>query len=89
MFDALKAAMAEFRRGYTEARAKAQPAPLIESPEFRNWITTTIQDAYNEGVQHERERIAASWAAERATVDRPTEPSPLETRGRSPSSLLH
>jgi hypothetical protein len=25
----------------------------------------------------------------RATVDRPTEPSPLETSGRSPSSLLH
>jgi len=79
---------AEFWRGYAEARAqskaKAQAPltsdhPFFESPEFRQWISTTIKDAYDEGVQHERARIAAAWAAERDTVSRPTEPHAPES----------
>jgi hypothetical protein len=72
----IKAWVAEFRRAYAAARtrsvAKAQPAPLIESPEFRTWLQTIVADAYAAGVLHERARIAAA-ALEHATVDHPTE----------------
>jgi hypothetical protein len=90
MSEEVKAVLASALRGAFAEGAQAEQArfaAFFESDEYKKPLAALIQASFNDGVLHERERIAASWAAERDTV--PTESSPLETSGQSPSSLLH
>jgi hypothetical protein len=73
-----------FDAARSEARAKAQ-TPLaaaleafFSSAPFKDAIAALIKAAFNDGVLHERARIAAA-ALEHATVDRPTEPPAPES----------
>jgi hypothetical protein len=85
MFDRIAASFwGGFDAARAEARAKAQ-TPLaaaleafFSSAPFKDAIAALIKAAFNDGVLHERARIAAA-ALEHATVDRPTEPPAPES----------
>lgn len=78
MFERLKAAWHCYDDVRAEARAKAQPSPLaaaleefFASKSFKAAIAEIIKGSFEDGVLHERARVAAA-ALEHAKVDHPT-----------------
>jgi hypothetical protein len=79
MSEEVKAVLgAALRDSFNEGAAAttARFTAFFESDEYKKPLAALVLAAFNDGVRHERERIAAA-AFEHTTVARPTESSPL------------
>jgi hypothetical protein len=62
--------VAEFRRGYAEARARAQPAQIAADDPFfdQTMVAAALRGSFDEGVAAEKARVEAILAAPGASI---------------------